>query len=321
MASSLSTSPLVLFSSLLLILPFSSFAHHPPSPNITYHGGPILTGNLNLALIWYGRFGRVSKNAVRNFIKSLNYNAGANIQPQVSSWWKVVECYQEAAAKPVLPINVKVVKQVTDASYSIGKVITADFFKPLIEKATGGDPNIIPIIFTARDVSLHNFCIQSCSGHGVTLGNLANTSFFTPKLNSNADNKLYIWVGNPENECPGTCAWPFHKADSGPVGMVLNPPNGNIGADSMVVSFAQAFAEAVTNPFKTGFFEDALRNPIEIATACKGIFGSGALPGHAGKVLIDPANGGGFNAHGSRGKKFLVPAIWDFKTKTCWTLM
>lgn len=94
-----------------------------------------------------------------------------------------------------------------------------------------------------------------------------------------------------------------------------------MGADAMVIAFAQALAEAVTNPYKTGFFQDNGRKPVEAASACQGFFGSGAFIGYTGKILIDPANGGGFNAHGSTDLKFLVPAIWNPKTNSCFTLM
>ncbi len=131
-------------------------------------------------------------------------------------------------------------------------------------------------------------------------------------------------VGNPESECPGACAWPFHKSNHGPQGVTLQPPNGNIGADSMVVHFASGLAGAVTNPFKTGFFQLGTKNDhelVEAATACPNIFGSGALPGYTGKVRVDPANGGAFNTHGYKGMQFLVPAIWNPRTSSCWTPM
>ncbi|KAJ9185616.1 hypothetical protein P3X46_005225 [Hevea brasiliensis] len=300
MASSLPNPFLLLPFSLLLLLP-SCLGNSTVA--ITHHGGPILTGNLNLTFIWYGQFGRVQKNALRAFVDSLNYNAAANLQPQVSQWWKIVEGFQDAAGKPNAPIIVKVVKQITDVDYSVGKVFTRDSVKPLIQKASSDDKDAIPVIFTAKDVSVDGLCKGKCSEHGVL------------------ENKPYLLVGNPENECPGACAWPFHKSDSGPVGVTLNPPNGNVGADAMAIAFAEGLVDIVTNPLNTGFFQENNESPIEAGSACHGVFGSGALAGYTGKVRIDPSTGGGFNAHGSRGKKFLLPAIWDPKTHACWTLM
>lgn len=162
----------VFFLSLLILVP-SCFCTQ--NPTLTYHGGQILTGNVELALVWYGRFGRVQKNTIRAFIDSLKYNAGANLQPQVSSWWKIVEQYQEAAGKENNHINVNVVKQLTDPNCSVGKNVSKDLVKPLVEKASGGNPNIVTVIFTARDVSVPGLCLGKCSSHDV-LGMSFNAS-------------------------------------------------------------------------------------------------------------------------------------------------
>ena len=140
-------------------------------------------------------------------------------------------------------------------------------------------------------------------------------------LNPGPSNQLYMIVGNPETECPGSCAWPFHRPDYGPQGVTLQPPNGNVGADSMVISFASALAGLVTNPYNDGFYDGPESDPKEASTICHGIFGSGAFPGYTGKVRVNPSNGGCFNAHGLKGKKFLLPALWDPKTSSCWTTM
>ncbi|XP_002520056.2 protein EXORDIUM-like 6 [Ricinus communis] len=301
MASSLQNlSPIIVLSLCFLLPSCLSITAPPATPVLTHHGGPLLTGNLNLAIIWYGQFGHKHKKLLRRFIKSLNYNGAANLEPQVSQWWNVVEGFQEAAGKGKGPIKVRVAKQVTDTSYAMGNVITAEYVKILKQKVAGAG---IPVIFTAKDVSVQGLCMGKCASHGIS------------------DDQPFLIVGNPEIECPGECAWPFHKADTGPVGAVLKPPNGHVAGDAMVIAFAQGLVDLVTNPFKTGFFHDNIRDPVEASEACRGIFGSGALVGNAGKIRIDPATGGAFNAHGSNGNKFLLPAIWNPKTKSCFTLM
>jgi hypothetical protein len=87
------------------------------------------------------------KHAIRAFVESLHYNAGASYQPQVSSWWDIIESYQEVAGKGSCPVNVKVVKQVTGPKYLAGKVITSDFIQQLLQKVTDGDSNAIPVLF------------------------------------------------------------------------------------------------------------------------------------------------------------------------------
>ncbi|KAL5568258.1 hypothetical protein UlMin_024833 [Ulmus minor] len=276
---------------------------------LTHHGGPLLTGKIQISLLFYGRIGRVQKNAVRGFLASLNNKKGVfRQQPSVANWWSVVESYQSAAArrgqrKRPRRIPVKVVNVASDPNYSIGKIMTLDFIKILVQKATAGKPNTLAVVVTDRQVTVQELCTGKCAQHGA----------FGPQP--------YVLVGNPETECPGACAWPFHRSDYGPQGVVLQPPSGNVGADAMVMSLAAGLADAVTNPFNSGFFQMGVEHAgrLGAGTVCRGMFGSGAFPGYPGKVRVDPKSGGAFNAHGVRGKKFLLPALWNPKTSSCWT--
>ncbi|KAG6737645.1 hypothetical protein POTOM_059173 [Populus tomentosa] len=66
----------------------------------------------------------------------------------------IIESYQEVAGKGSCPINVKVVKQVTDPEHSAGKVITSDLIQQLLQKVTDGDSNAIPVLLTDRDAQM-----------------------------------------------------------------------------------------------------------------------------------------------------------------------
>ncbi|KAJ4953245.1 hypothetical protein NE237_030077 [Protea cynaroides] len=273
------------------------------NPVIRYHNGPLLTGNIKLAILFYGNFGNVHKQAITVFVKSLN-TINAAPEPSVATWWRTIESYQSAAKHGgVSPrINVQIFKKVDDVSYSVGKIITQDFIATLVQKATGGDKTVLPVIFAAKDVSIVGACTGKCSSHGtVGTGRAAQP---------------YIMVGNPEVECPETCAWPFYGA-----AIPLSPPSGNAGADALVLGLATALAGTVSNPYNTGFFQDPVDRPLEAVTACPAKFGSGALPGNPGKVLLDPKTRTAFNAHGVRGQNFLLPAVWNPTTKSCWTLV
>jgi len=304
MASSLNILFLTTLSLLLLLPHLGSSTKVDIKPVLTYHKGPLLGGRINLAILWYGNFGRVHKSTITKFVKSLNHDGGSR-EPRVSSWWKTIENYQSVLTKRRIPgIKVRVAKATTDRSYSLGKILTQEHITTLVQEATGGSNSLLPVIFTAKDVSVQGFCMGKCSKHG-TVG----------------ARQLYVMVVNPEHECPDVCAWPFHKSAYGPQTMSLQPPSGNVGADSMVLGFASALAGVVTNPYNSGYFQGPVAAPLEAVSSCQGIFGSGAFPGYTGKVRIDPSTGGCFNAHGVRGQKFLLPAVWNPRTSTCWTLM
>ncbi|KAL0552947.1 hypothetical protein IC582_006824 [Cucumis melo] len=289
--------------SLLLVLLVSvpkADANTDPLTALDNHGGQMLKGKLDLSVVFYGQFGRIQKNTLRAFLKSLNQKGPAGSGSQVSSWWRMVSSYVPGAAE----IKVKVVKQYVDPNYSLGKVMTRDFIKILVKNAVVGLPGAIPVIVGARDVTVEGLCMGKCAEHGVI------------------DKIPYVIIGNPETECPGACAWPFHRADYGPAGAILKPPSGDVGADAMVVALASGLASVVTNPYLTGLYQLGEKaNMIEASTACPGMFGTGATPGYPGKVAVDPHTGGAYNAVGFKGKKFLLPALWNPKTSSCWTVM
>ncbi|KAL4366806.1 hypothetical protein GQ457_05G009630 [Hibiscus cannabinus] len=289
-----------------------SFDPFTDKTEIKHHGGPILAGQVNLMLIWYGdESDDVHKNLIRNFIKSLNDDRKSSRdkgEPQVSDWWKVVESYQSLlpGAKPGEQPPIKVIgdkQKITSPSY--GKVLTMQLMIPgLIQDVIHGDPSLLPVIVTTKDVTVQGLCAGKCAENG-----------FYDK------GKPFIAVGNPETECPGACGWPFFEADSGPKGPILKPPNANMAGDAMVTAFAGALVDTILSPQDTGFYGGNEFEPIGPATVCREIFGEGAAPGNPGKVLTDPETGGNYNAVGNEGKKFLVPAIWNPKTKSCWTPM
>ncbi|KAM1596148.1 hypothetical protein ACFX10_002341 [Malus domestica] len=276
---------------------------------ITYHGGPLMTGNINLSILFYGEFKSEQREVIRTFLRSLENTENDHVAA-VHRWWDIVESYQLFASptpgKGTPPkLRIKVGTQQSDDKYSIGKVITYEFIKRLLKKADSGKPNTITVIFTGSQVTVHSLCRGRCYEHGLV------------------ENRPYIVVGNPEILCSGSCAWPFQRLDYGTPNQVpVKPPNGDMGIDAMVVHFASALASAVTNPFNTGFFKPGPKSdPIEAVTACENIFGSGAVPGQTGKVEVDPATGASYNAIGDNGMKFMLPAVWDPRTSSCWTSM
>ena len=268
-----------------------------------------MTGDINLSILFYGQFTAEQKNVIRSFLRSLENTENDHVAA-VHRWWDVIESYQLFAGpnpgKGTPPrLRIKVGAQQSDDKYSIGKVITFEFIKRLVNKAGSGKPNTINVIFTGSQVTVHSLCRGKCYEHGLI------------------ENRPYLVVGNPEIECPGACGWPFQRLDYGtPNQVTVKPPNGNMGIDAMLLNFASGLAATVTNPFNTGFFKPGRKSdPVEAATACENIFGSGAVPGKTGKVEVDRATGGSYNAVGEKGMKFMLPAVWNPRTSSCWTAM
>ncbi|KAI3901611.1 hypothetical protein MKW92_018407 [Papaver armeniacum] len=269
---------------------------------LKYHKGELLKGNLTVNLIWYGKFTPAQRSILIDFIQSLSPSRTL-ISPSVSSWWKTTEKYKTGSSKIVLG------KQIIDEKYRFGKSLKNVHIVYLASQLKM--QNSINVVFTAKDVAVEGFCMSKCGSHGsASIGKTKDSKKFA-----------YIWVGNPETQCAGQCAWPFHQPIYGPQSPPLVSPNADVGVDGMIINLATVLAGTVTNPFKNGFFQGPATAPLEAVSACTGIFGKGAYPGYAGNVLTDKVTGASFNARGLNGRKYLLPAMWDPKTSTCLTLV
>lgn len=273
-----------------------------PEPLILkYHNGPLLKGNLTVNLVWYGKFTPVQRSIIIDFIHSLSSSA-RTLQPSVSSWWQITGRYKGG------PSTIKLGRQFLDQTYSLGKVLTPAQLLTLASKLP--HRNSINVVLTSADVVPDDFCMSTCGAHGSGLAGKHKKIRFA-----------YAWVGNPEKQCPGQCAWPFHQPMYGPQTSPLVAPNGDVGVDGMIMNLATVLAGAVTNPFDNGYFQGPADGGLEAVSACEGIFGSGAYPGYPGKLLVDRTSGASFNAYGTHGRKYLLPAMWDPKTLACKTLV
>jgi Phosphate-induced protein 1 conserved region len=267
-----------------------------------YHKGALLTGQISVNFIWYGKFTSSQRAILADFVSSLTTSAKS--EPSVASWFKTTEKYfsHSKARFPSLSLG----KQILDESYSLGKSLTDAHILQLATR--GGPSNAVNVVLTSDDVAVEGFCMSRCGYHG-----------YSPR--SQLGRFAYIWVGNSAVQCPGQCAWPFHQPVYGPQSPPLVAPNGDVGLDGMVINLASMIAGTVTNPFQNGFYQGPKEAPLEAATACTGKYAKGAYPGYAGDLLVDPTSSASYNANGVNGRKYLVPAILDPATSSCTTLV
>ncbi|KAL3514177.1 hypothetical protein ACH5RR_026894 [Cinchona calisaya] len=282
---------------------------------LQYHKGPLLSGKISINLIWYGKFKPSQRAIIADFISSLSTTTSDQSQPSVASWWKQIENYYHLAnSKNPSSLSLYLGQQILDENYSLGKSLTRQNIVQLASK--GQQKNAVNVVLTADDVTVDGFCQNSCGSHGSSKGAVVS------KGNKNYYSKFaYIWVGNSETQCPGYCAWPFHQPQYGPQNPPLIPPNNDVGLDGMVINLGSLLAGTATNPFGNGYYQGPAEAPLEAASACPGVYAKGAYPGYAGDLLVDPTTGASYNAHGTNGRKFVLPAIYDLSTTTCSTLV
>ena len=277
---------------------------------LPYHNGPLLAGagTLNVYVIWYGAFTAPQKAIISDFFASFQQPA-ASVHPSVASWWKMIQGYKDNKNR-IPAATVKLAGQSVD-SYSLGKSLKSADIEALVVKSLGvfpTDPAAIYFVLTADDVAVEGFCMNTCGSHTFTSAGVSTKNLMLP----------YSWVGNSGTQCPGQCAWPYALPQYGPQNaQALVAPNGDVGVDGMIINMASMLAGTVTNPFNNGYYQGDASAPLEAATACTGIYGTGAYPGYPGQLIQDPITHASYNAQGVNSMRYLLPALWDPATQTC----
>ncbi|CAN6274373.1 unnamed protein product [Urochloa humidicola] len=275
----------------------------PPSDQLTYHQGTVLSGDIPVSILWYGKFTPAQKSIVSDFLLSLTTAPGA-ATPSIGQWWGTIDQLYLSSAAAATPARVLLDAQVSDEARSLGDSLTLSQVEQLAARA-GGKKGGVALVLTDDDVAVEGFCSSRCGKHGTGAQSSA----------------AYIWVGNAAKQCPGQCAWPFAQPQYGPQGKPLVAPNGDVGMDGLVMVLATMVAGTVTNPYGDAFYQGPKEAPLEACTACPGVYGSGAYPGFPGILLVDQTTGASYNANGVNGRKYLLPALYNPATSTCSTLV
>ncbi|KAI5056885.1 hypothetical protein GOP47_0028703 [Adiantum capillus-veneris] len=311
----------------------------PASPlHLAYHHGPLLAGPdpIKLSLTFYGHFEPSQRATLKAFLSSFSPSSvQANRRslrgsvlpvvetPSVSSWWSLTHHFSDLQGHHVSQ-SVIVDHEIDDA-YSLGRSLTASDIASLAKRTANHakGENSVSVIFTSADVMVDGFCMHACGGHSYSNledgGNpdAANGAEMHSGYGARDGMDPYVWVGNPETQCPGLCAWPFAKPQYGPVMEPLKAPNG-VGVDGMVIALAKLLVGTATNPMGNAFYQgEATSLKLEAGEICTGKYGAGAYPGFPGELLQNPRSGASYNMEGRHGVQFLVPWIWNLASGTC----
>ncbi|KAK3423545.1 protein PHOSPHATE-INDUCED 1 [Eucalyptus grandis] len=282
--------------------------YQPPPMVAKYHNGLLLDGDLRVSILWYGKFTPAQKSIVSDFLLSLTPQQTQHQPPpsvpSAAKWWSTVQTYLQKAGKK--QTRVALASQLDDESCSMGKLLKRAQITELAQKLSsrpGAGAGELALVLTAQDVAVESFCVSGCGTHG------------------SVGRQAFIWVGDSASQCPGQCAWPFHQPIYGPQSPPLVAPNGDVGADGMVINVASLLAGTVTNPFGDGYTAGAPGAPTDVASACTGSFGKGSYPGYAGELLVESGTGASYNAEGVNGRKYLLPALFDPTKSQCATVV
>jgi len=215
----------------------------PSTNGISYHGGPIMLGTVNMYYIWYGAWD-FTNNADNIATYTLLNAFGSYIGG--TPYFNINTTYYDSTKTAVnglvaAPRNATV----TDGSSSLSDQGVQDVVTNVIASgALPSDPNGVYFVLTSKEVrETSGFCTKYCAWHSYD----KNTKI------------KFGFIGNPVDQCPSSCSWQ------------ATTPNSNFAADTMANLIAHELAEAVTDPEFTAWFD---QRGYENADKCAWRFGS-----------------------------------------------
>ncbi|CAO3686127.1 unnamed protein product [Umbelopsis ramanniana] len=208
---------------------------------ITYHGGPILSGTIKVYPIFYGTWTAAQKTIVNTFIGGVSS----------TTWWNIEKTYHDNSGNSVTgPVTLGTAYA---DNYSQGKSLSDNSIETIVSHAisAGGlpvDTNGIYAVLTAGDVTeTSGFCSQYCGWH-------------TDGTISGKDLK-YLFAGLA-TACPSGCIAPENQSVS---------PNGDVAVDGMISVLAHEIVEAASDPDLNAWYDASGQ---ENADKCAWTFGT-----------------------------------------------
>lgn len=208
---------------------------------ITYHGGPVMVGPINVYYIWYGNW---SGNTAKAILTDFASNIGG------SPYFSINAGYSQGSPHQFVSGIVHYSSSTVD-NYSQGMSLTdasvqAIVSSAIVSGALPNDANGVYFVLASADVDeTSGFCSAYCGWH--RFGTISNS------------NIKYSFVGNSDR-CPTACERQTSIS-----------PNGNTGADGMASIIAHELSETVTDPNLNAWFD---ANGNENGDKCAWNFGT-----------------------------------------------
>ena len=220
---------------------------------ITYHNGPVMAGNSNVYVIWYGNWSAsTGPNSLDTQVILINFlsEVGGSIPMQINFTYAGVNG---------APSGGLLFGGTDTSSYTHGTELDAAAIQGIVADSISPtrflyDPKGIFLVVASSDVSSNatGFCTPNTPPH--------HGSFF----HAAGQQVQYAFIGNPAR-CPSVAAPQFFAPD----GSQLPTPNGNLAADAMASTILHALDATITDPFHTAWFDDS---GLENADKCQGSF-------------------------------------------------
>ncbi|KAL0400877.1 UNVERIFIED_CONTAM: protein EXORDIUM-like 3 [Sesamum latifolium] len=152
---------------------------------LKYHMGPVLTANITVYPIWYGKWQSSQKRIIREFIGSIS--APDTKPPSVAGWWKTVRLYTDQTGANISG-TVHIGEEKNDRFYSHGKSLTRLSVQSVIKSAVSASTRPLPVNPRVGCTSCSRpttctcrisatMCVASITSHSLPL---SGTRYLTP---------------------------------------------------------------------------------------------------------------------------------------------
>jgi hypothetical protein len=229
----------------LTLIGTASAAKPPPRNGISYHGGPVMLGTVNVYYIWYGTW---TGNTATTVLPDLASNLGG------SPYFNINTTYSNGGGAHVS--GALSYGGSTSVAYPYGNNLSDAQVQAVVHDAINSgalgpaDANGVYFVLTSADVGESSgFLTQYCHWHNHS--------------SINGVDVKYAFVGDPNGSPSCTPA--------------STSPNDNIGADAMANQIAGVLDDAVTDPDLNAwytFHEKRVPDGQENADRCAWTFGT-----------------------------------------------
>ena len=213
------------------------------TPAITWHGGPVITGTVNIYYIFYGNWNQGNGSdtpAGQQILRDFANNIGGSPYFNLNTTYSI-------SGSPISG-SVAFAGETSDA-YSQGTRLRDSSILAIVNSAINAgrlpyDTNGVYFVLTSSDVNEQTgFCTKYCGWHTAAT--------------SGGRHLRYSFVGNA-NRCLNACA------------AQTTGPNGNAGVDGMVSVVAHELEEATSDPDLNAWYDSG---GAENADKCAWTFG------------------------------------------------
>ncbi len=221
---------------------------------IIYHNGPVMPGQVNAYVIWYGnwtQFNGSDTPAGQDLVRSFLRGIGGSPYMGINKSYSVGSTLSTLVTGGVTFGGETTVVGKGPQAKKLGDRDIASIVQTAIQTGLPNglprDPNGVYFVLTSSDVSeTSGFCTRYCGWH--THGSMLGSDI------------KYSFVGNA-NRCLNACS------------MQLTSPNGNPGVDAMISVIAHELEEAISDPDLNAWYD---ASGAENADKCAWTFGNTA---------------------------------------------